>query len=511
MAVSPAKARLKFARLGIDHLWLFGVLASFGILISLAPQPPHDFWWHLKIGEMIYSSGMIPCTNLFGWTLPADTPYVYGAWLADVLFYSIYRLGGVALILFTRTMLALTAYGLLGYEAYRKSGSWRISGLVTALACLMTANNLIVRPQNWSWIPFVIFLILLSAYVDGQLRGGWLFLCPLMMIFWVNVHGSFILGVVLIGVFFGGEIIRNIFQIDGFLSWKALSWIGIVGMLTILAMLVNPQLAGIFPYVVKLMTDPSSQTLIMEWQSPVLGDLGSVFFFVSILVLITVWAYKRYRPTPSETLLILAFLWLAWSGVRYVVWFGMAAMPILARSLKDILRGRIWVSAPARNFANGVLVIVLFIPFVLFQPWLIEKMPLPDQYWSRVWKGSPIGPLLTIDTPIGAVEYLKDHPGGRLFNHMGHGSYLIWALPEQGVFVDPRVELYPYDLWLDYIKISNGLRYNQLLEKYNVDRLLLDVEEQGELISLLGADPLWRQEYSDAHAQIWIKEGTRIQ
>jgi hypothetical protein len=88
---------------------------------------------------------------------------------------------------------------------------------------------------------------------------------------------------------------------------------------------------------------------------------------------------------------------------------------------------------------------------------------------------------------------------------MGYGSYLIWALPEQGVFVDPRVELYPYQQWLDYIRITNGIRYNELLEGYGADRLLLDVEYQEEFIQILGSDPLWQLEYEDAYSQIWSR------
>jgi hypothetical protein len=122
-----------------------------------------------------------------------------------------------------------------------------------------------------------------------------------------------------------------------------------------------------------------------------------------------------------------------------------------------------------------------------------------------VWKGAQDGPLLSVHTPLGAASYLRQHPGGRLFNEMGYGSYLIWTLPEQGVFIDPRVELYPYSQWMDYIKISNGVRYNSLLEGYRIDRLLLDREAQAELIELLENDPLWQKEYGDGYAQIWKK------
>ncbi len=117
-----------------------------------------------------------------------------------------------------------------------------------------------------------------------------------------------------------------------------------------------------------------------------------------------------------------------------------------------------------------------------------------------------MGPLVGVETPVKAVEYLRAHPGGRLFNEMGYGSYLIWALPEQKVFVDPRVELYPYELWLDYIRISRAARYNELLRRYGIDRVLIDKVLQEELVRALEEDPQWEKEYEDERAQVWRRK-----
>jgi hypothetical protein len=136
-------------------------------------------------------------------------------------------------------------------------------------------------------------------------------------------------------------------------------------------------------------------------------------------------------------------------------------------------------------------------------------MPLPEKYWNLVIRNSPLGPLLSVNTPVGAVDYLRSNPGGHLFNEMGYGSYLIWAYPEQGVFIDPRIELYPYDQWLDYIRISNGIRYNELLAKYGADRVLLNLKEQKELSGLFAQDSRWRMEYGDQYSQIWMKKEGR--
>ena len=67
------------------------------------------------------------------------------------------------------------------------------------------------------------------------------------------------------------------------------------------------------------------------------------------------------------------------------------------------------------------------------------------------------------------------------------------------------MELYPYEQWLDYIRINSGVRYNELLETYGADRILLDLEEQAELAGALKTDPLWTLEYEDAFSQIWTR------
>jgi len=38
---------------GIEQLWAIMVLALIGAFIALVPTAPHDFWWHLKAGELV--------------------------------------------------------------------------------------------------------------------------------------------------------------------------------------------------------------------------------------------------------------------------------------------------------------------------------------------------------------------------------------------------------------------------------------------------------------------------
>jgi len=491
-------------RLPLDLLWPLVILAGFGIYVSLVPQPPNDFWWHLKIGELIVTTRQIPATNMFGWTLPADAPFFYGAWLGELLLYVLYRWGGVALTLFARTVLALATFWLMAVAARRRSGSWRIAAMVLALGAVMSLNNLIVRPQIWSWLPFMAFLLLLSAFAAGRLSWRWLLILPLVMAFWVNVHGAFILGFVLLGIFCLGEGTRRLLGRAEARSWKEVGGLALSSVLSGLAMLANPRGFDIVHYVMGLMTDLPSQNLIVEWQSPTPTGIANTAFYLGLLVLLLVLIYSRYRPTLTEALLLVAFLWLAWNGQRYVVWFALVAMPLLAQALAG-LNFRLFMAPAQRNWLNSVLAALLFVPVLLVQPWFVDAVPLPETYWSQVWRKSEAGPLVDTGTPVAAAAYLREHPGGQLFNEMGYGSYLIWTVPAQRVFIDPRVELYPYEQWLDYIRIGQGTRSLSLLAEYGADRVVLDRKMQPELSLVLTADAGWVKEYEDDYAEIWTR------
>jgi hypothetical protein len=503
-------ANPKSAKSGIslDILWVLVILAGFLFFTSLIPLPPNDFWWHLKIGEYIYTNHTIPTTNMFAWTLPDDQPFFYATWLAELFFYVLYRFGGLALITTTRTVFIGLSIWLVASESHRRSTSWRITSVVIALLCIMITNNLPIRTQMWSWIPFIVTYLILKRYSEKKVSWHWLFVCPALMIFWVNVHGSYILGLILIGAFFIGESLRTLFKHDDSLDWRSIGWIAGTGILSFFGVLVNPRFTGIISYTIKLLTDPPSQQLIEEWQSPTPQGIANIAFFVGILIFITVLAFSKYRLTITEILLFVGFLWLAWSGQRYVIWYGIISTPILARLIRD-LPVRTPSFTPQRNMINLVLAVVLFIPVLFVQPWFVERLPLPDTYWKQVLRGTPAGSLISAGTPVAASEYLKSHPGGRLFNEMGYGSYLIWSVPDQKVFIDPRVELYPYDQWMDYIHINNGANYNELLDKYGVDRILLDKNLQPELATVLQSDPMWNMEYEDPYAQIWNNVSNR--
>jgi hypothetical protein len=131
-------------------------------------------------------------------------------------------------------------------------------------------------------------------------------------------------------------------------------------------------------------------------------------------------------------------------------------------------------------------------------PWFRNSLPLFNRS-EQVFKEN---------TPIAAVEYLlQNDPPGYLFNDMVFGSYLIWAAqPDYQVFVDPRVEYYDPDIWYDYRIISRAQPgWEEKLEKYQVQTLMLDPIIQEPLILVLEESDQWKMIYQDQAAFIFKK------
>ena len=132
---------------------------------------------------------------------------------------------------------------------------------------------------------------------------------------------------------------------------------------------------------------------------------------------------------------------------------------------------------------------------------LLTGLVLSCLPWVKPMVWGSQKPLLAQDTPVYAAGYLQGLPQRprRLFHENGYGSYLMWALPDQPVFIDPRFELYPLSQWEDYIRLSRGHEVESLLTKYDIDALLLSRAEQERMIKEVRLDRChrWEERYSD--------------
>ncbi|MEN9935436.1 MAG: hypothetical protein RLZZ387_2015 [Chloroflexota bacterium] len=480
--------------LTIDHVWLAAALILLALRPLLTVIPPNDFWWHMAVGRAVVEQGSIPQVDAFSFTR-AGEPFVNQAWLAQLLMFGLHSLGGVPLVLVVQSLVITLAYGLLLRLCVIRTGRLRLCVALLLLTIMpMSFDNWSVRPQSYVFPLFAAFLTVLTEHRLG--RASRLWLLPPLMALWVNMHGSFVLGLALIGITFAGEWLKALARQPSSFADRP-SALPLWGALTALATLLNPRGPGVLAYVSNLLGSSQVTTLVTEWSPPSVRDINGAIFFLVAMACCAVLAYSRRRPDLTDMLLLGAFFWLALGATRNVVWFGFVVTPLLAVQVATLLpkpRGRPFYGLPALNAALiGVLALLL----LLASPWVKPALDLPPA----------VGGLLSEDTPVEAVRALAQQPDRpeRLFHAMGYGSYLIWAAPEQKVFIDPRIELYPFRQWVDYLNLSQANNVDALLESYAIDGALLSVAEQEPLVDALRADSGWDVRYEDDHTVLLVR------
>src|SRR5207253_574427 len=119
-------------------------------------------------------------------------------WLSQLVYYGLYSLGGLELVQFVNSLTLAAAVVLLLRLCRTASGSMRIAGGIGVVVFLGLWQTLLIRPQSYSVLLFVLLYdLLLRAWAKPFLLG----LAPPLMALWANVHGGFAVGLLLLLVF----------------------------------------------------------------------------------------------------------------------------------------------------------------------------------------------------------------------------------------------------------------------------------------------------------------------
>jgi hypothetical protein len=114
------------------------------------------------------------------------------------------------------------------------------------------------------------------------------------------------------------------------------------------------------------------------------------------------------------------------------------------------------------------------------------------------------------DAPLPLTNELSHllQPGDRIFNLQRWGSWFELSLPQNPVFVDSRIELFPGRVWNDYLSVSNGRQgWEAILDQWRVQAVAVNTDQQGALIRLMEADSRWRVAYRDDDGVILLRAG----
>lgn len=490
-------------RISVRMLWALGIITFVFTYVNMSQIAPNDFWWHMAVGKDIMSNGQIPAVDIYSYTM-AGQPYLSYQmfWLMDIWLYGWYSLGGAELVLFIQSLIITGTFLIILLLCWGISKKWGVTSFCLVFTIMLGIYAWNVRPQAISFLIGAIFLYGIYAY-RRQHKLRWLLVFPVGMLVWVNSHGSFPIGLLLLGIWVGDELWRvyRSWREEKRLQVRALLSPMAVLFLTVGVCILNPRGVGILSYLMTMASNPAVQNTVPEWSPPNFNTPIGPLFFTSIFLTAVVLARSPRRPTFFQLACFVAFAALGLWTTRGVVWFGLVTAPILADHIAAFREKEIPIlnqQNPQKKMqlVNFGILCLLFCLAIISLPWFRSMVPMRPDYRG----------LITRDTPVEAVEFLIDQrPAGRIFNDMAFGSYLIWAAhAEYQVFSDPRIELFSQEIWDDYKTISWAQPgWKEKLADYEIRTLIVNPAEQGALIDGVEESGKWRLIYQDDTAVVF--------
>ncbi|MBU6458611.1 MAG: hypothetical protein KGQ48_13905 [Bradyrhizobium sp.] len=445
----------------------------------------YDLGWHLAAGDLIRERGNVPFQDPWSFTL-GDRQWYNLSWLWDVIAsftYQYTKFGGLVLL-----TVACGAV-IVGYltSICLSSGASAIAVCISVfLACLLypsfgTAPNIYLAASPNT--PTMVFCVIF--YGECLRRTRW-FLLPVMMVLWANLHGGFLLGFPVIGMFCCTALLRR--------DWANFRIYGLAGIGCFIAIFINPLGWHIYDGVTATLGH-FAQANITEWQSYYQNMTmpESIPGIIYILVFVGLELYFRNsRPVPLEArLLSWLFLFLGFYQFRYMSFFFIFSTTTLALHVDRLL---------PRQLKN------LEVQKTLLAAGVVGACALPLTYMK-------IEPTLGLPEMLSQqdTQYLQSHfSHARLLNHWNVGGLLIFrtrgTVP---VFVDGRAATaYPDSLLHDYFKLVeweiDEKAWDTVLEKYKIDAVLW-VKAHEQLRRFLVDKRGWKEQYAGAYESIYVR------
>jgi len=492
-------------------IFLFFLFIFFGFcaLFAVKKIADPDFWWHLKTGEWIWQHKAIPYVDPFSYTFKG-AEWINYEWLFHAIIYPIYRLGGFEGLIIFVIICALLTFFILFLACREVDGGKRwLTITILFAALLVMRGRLDIRPQIISFVLLALYLYLLILYRDERItaRQLILFLIP-AHILWVNVHGSFLLGIFLVGAYALGRFVPLALEhhkdLKPVFHDKKLQGLLFVCLLLFVACLANPYTYRIFTIPLKTVGSETLQGII-EWSPVDIRFLGVLVIdytmWFRVLFLLGAVSFLTWRDNLKkfEDVIIFAFFaYMAFKHIRFVVDFALVVSPIIVNNISHLQsRGKVWKWV--RLFPLFVVIVFSF-----------------NQVRTAV-KLERIGFGLWRDYPEETVGFLKEHHiKGRLFNSYGHGGYLIWHLyPDIPVFIDGRTPtIYDDDFfWLYNLADQNKEVWKKIVQQYGIEIILAeDVREMGYayFFSWLDKDADWKLVAFDDVSNLYLKRGRKF-
>lgn len=463
-----------------------------------------DTGYHIRAGDYILRTHAVPHFDLFSYLTP-PIPWTAHEWLSEIVMSLLHRhFGMTGVVLFFSFLIALV-YFLLFRTLRSSGGNILIAAAITILAFSSSQLHWLARPHIFSLLFMVVWLRVLDQYQYQDTNR--LFLLPPVMLLWVNLHGGFIAGFILLGCYAAGNLVECCFRasLDRDAARERFRALLKVSLFCFLASLVNPFGYKILLFPFKLINNKYIMDHVSEFISPNFHE--PLVFKYLLLATIALLACSRKRLNLIELALILFFTNMALISIRYVTLFAIVAAPVIARRADDLLdeAGGVFVEA-FKAYSTRIAAVDALARGWLWLPAVVALVVI------CAGEGKIRYSFDEKLKPVAAVEFLKkERIDGNMFNNDEFGDYIIYAAwPRYRVFIDGRLDMYGVERMKEYSRV-NGFEagWEQVIEKYGIDWIIIDANSA--LSRFLRQGTGWKLIYADKVAHIFVKTVPKYQ
>lgn len=480
-----------------ENRFYFYVIILLLLIMALRTPLDTDMWWHLRAGEETWLNRQVYSVDTFSFTRSGQI-WLNHSWLSQVMMFVLFQTGGYLAL---SVWVAVTAATSMALVYFQMEGHSLLRGAILILAGAAASVVWSPRPQIMSLVLFGLVSYLLYLY-KWKKKNHLIWLVPIFLI-WGNLHGGYVLGVILLGVMIGGELLNKIIpgKTEFHMDWPEIRKLVFWASSGMVAVLINPFGIGMWKIPFNTVGVKALQDLISEWASP---DFHQLFqqpmLWMLFLIFIAIGISKK-TIDGTDLLSLIVFSWFAFTARRNFGPFAMVSAPVISRHLHDIFenwksegKNKNKLSATAGNISDNtrnwinLAIIVLLVVAASWKAVDVNKTSFVREKESEIFPSQAVDILLNENNP------------GKIFNEYNWGGYLIWHLRDFQVFVDGRTDLYGDEILDDYlavVKVQKG--WNQILDINKIDILLI---KSGSNLEIFAKNKGWHTIYKDSIAVV---------
>jgi hypothetical protein len=425
---------------------------------------------HLLLGRLIRETRSVPLTDTFSFRTEG-LPSVPHEWLSQVALSIVNDVLGLGGIILLTALIVIATWAIIFHETERRGSRLFIRLFVVALGIGVNMIHVLPRPHLFTFLFTAIWVAALERINGNKPRLWWLL--PLLMVLWVNMHGMFILGMMIWGIYLLGSFLENPSR-EWFSKSSTRSML-FAGSASLLATFFSPNGIKIWEAIVSLGSNSYITSRIPEYQSADFHNPATWPFILLLILTIIGFARRGSKTSWIDILLAVSFAAIALYTSRMIPLFAIVAVPITARTLSDWINVEFSQSrflvvesniTDMNSISNGgiwVFVLAIAVALLFYSGTPIDAQGKGNRFDNGFF-------------PVQAVDWLNSHPqSGHMFNEFDWGGYLLLKLkPRQQIFMDGHTHIYGEALTREYeTVVTLGKDWEKIFDKYQIEWAIL--------------------------------------